>query len=631
MLYKDAGLVDVEKLTTMRDSMIHRGPDDCGEYRSDCGRVGLAHRRLSIIDLSDSGRQPMTNEDGSVWVVFNGEVYNYRELMTELLNVGHRFISRSDTEVIVHAYEEWGLRFLNRLIGIFALVIWDSAKEQILLARDHMGVKPLYYYRDKERFVFASEYKAFLSVVPECKTPNYRAIYDFLVGTQYNLDDSAFFSHIHQLKPAHYGLLDLGKWPRFETKPYWKIDFHDIRVDHEYREPIEMFRTILDDAVKLQLRSDVPLGAFLSGGLDSSTLVGLASRQLSRPLQTFSAIYSDPLYGEGEYPGIMASSFPVIQKEIEPNASKMVSDIERFIWFQEMPTMGPGPFTEFCICEIASRDVTVVLSGQGPDEMLGGYHHCFEPYIKTRLRHVLSKPEKSGAVNLGRELGKIAELTGRPVAYFLAASMLLNQQTAIRNLKRRFRKRWLDSTFVAEYGNGIVDFEPPDLSESYLDNYLVRLQTIEGLPALLHYADRNSMCWSLELRVPFLDHRLVEFCAGLPFDWKIRDASTKFILRKAMEGRLPDKIIQRLDKKGFETPVSSWFKESEGWLRDVLSFEAVRKRGILKPKAVERLLNKQLAGHNLYRYEIWRFLNLELWFRLFMDDSSCHNYRGWVN
>lgn len=618
--------VDLDRVKEARDMLYHRGPDDAGVYLDPKGRVGLGHRRLSIIDLSEAARQPMCNETGTIWMVFNGEIYNYKELIPLLEARGHVFRSTADSEVIVHAYEEWGVQCLSQFVGMFAFAIWDEGEQQLFLARDHLGIKPLYYYYGKQEIMFASEMKAIVKTISESRCPNYTAIYDFLTITRFDHDRNTFFESIFQLRPGHYLLLNLEQNNGFaEQRSYWACSPERSSEIYDYRRPVEIFREYFGKSIELQLRSDVPVGAFLSGGLDSSSILALASQKVKEPLRVFSVVYNEKECDERQWINDVTSAFRVIQKKTMPNQDKMVIDLERFVWFQETPTNGPGPFSEWCVAELAASSVKVVLSGQGADEMLGGYHYFYEPYFKTRLKELLIN-HGNGLSDLWREIICVSEMTGMPFWYYLSY-MLMPYPEQILHLGKRVIR---DKLFLREFrtkGKKLCS-EQHDLPDgaTLLDRRLSDSILGWGLSRLLHYLDRNSMAFSLEARVPFLDHRLVEYCLGLPYYWKIQGVSTKHVLREAMSDILPKSIIERRDKKGFETPLAGWLHASQQWVRDLLSNQSFIKRGIFDPKQIELTLNnffnevnKKGLGRRTYSWEIWRMIQLELWFMLFLD------------
>ena len=609
--------LEAEVLEPMMDELVHRGPDDSGRYVDE--RLGFGHRRLSIIDLSSAGRQPMTNEDGTCVLVFNGEIYNFKELRAQLEPRGHRFRSRTDTEVILHAYEEWGLDCLSEFVGMFAFALYDSKTATLVMARDHLGIKPLYYYRDRERLLFASEMKAILRVCPESRGPNFAAIYDFVTLSRFDHDETTSFEHILQVRPGHFIQFDLAAARASAQERYWNCTPEEASETNDYRDPTDTFRQMFDESVSLQLRSDVPVGVFLSGGLDSSTILATAHGMTPARLQTFSVWHAGPEFDEQEYAEAVLADFDADRHETRPGPDKLVEDIRAFIRAQEVPTNGPGPFSEWCVAELARGHVKVLLSGQGPDEMLGGYHHHFDPYLRSRYEEILSAREWSLWREFAGEIRQISRNAGRSALYYLAVAGL-SRAFELKKRARRAVNHKLIAPELRQYGKELA-IEPPQEppGATPLDRTLGEALTGWGIARLLHYADRNTMNFSLEARVPFLDHRLVEYCMGLPYRMKIRGHVTKHILREAMRDRVPAVVLERTDKKGFPTPIGAWLRQQEPFVRQVLDPLALRQRHVLEPKAVGRLVDRHMKGRADNGWTLWQLLNLELWMQEFVD------------
>ncbi|MBT4097870.1 MAG: asparagine synthase (glutamine-hydrolyzing), partial [Gemmatimonadetes bacterium] len=366
--------VDTSRLEGMRDSMRHRGPDDAGQLID--GNVGLGHRRLSIIDLSAAGQQPLANEDESLFLIFNGELYNYVELRADLRRAGHHFTSQTDCEVVLHAVEEWGIEAsLVRFVGMFAFALYDRDARQLLLARDALGIKPL-YYQTGEEVLFASELRAILRAGGDA-TPSRTAIYDFLSLERFDHNETTFFAGIQQLQPGHFIRMDVDEPKSIVQIPYWNPTPEGARATFDYARPVETFKDLFDDSVRLQLRSDVPLGIFLSGGLDSSAIVESATRQSTQTLQSFSVNFDDDGFDETAFASQIAETYGTHHHRLTPDATVLRDQLGDFVAAQETPTNGPGPFSEWCVAQLAATHVKVALSGQGPDEMLGGYHLYF--------------------------------------------------------------------------------------------------------------------------------------------------------------------------------------------------------------------------------------------------------------
>lgn len=627
IIARNAAGVDQSRLLKMRDTMVHRGPDGAGYYSDRVSQVGLGHRRLKIIDLSDAAAQPMTNEDGSIWITYNGEIYNYQVLVRTLQARGHEFASHSDTEVIIHAYEEWGIECLTRFNGMFAFALWDESKRLLFCARDRLGIKPFYYSVGSAEFIFASELKAICQASPGLRSPNHEAIYDFLTLMQLDHNEGTFLAGVKQLPSGHYILLDVDKWMLFKPTSYWSLSPQCAAETLDYSSPIETFRDLLFDSVRLQLRSDVPVGTFLSGGLDSSSLVAIISKLSSQPMRSFSVAYEQTGYDERVYLDAVINSYPVVPTRTYPNVEKLHADLSRFVWAQDTPPAGPGPFSEWCVAELARGSVKVLLNGQGPDEMLGGYQSCLPAYMRSLRDDIATGVEPRGWSALIHDARALSHLNSTSfmtsAGYYLVSAMLPSArlQSMLDATRRRVRERWLKRDFL----NTVRRTSPVnDMSvrrvnalDSMLHSWVLR----NPLPALLHYADRNSMAFSLEARVPYLDHRLVEYAAGLPLRFKLAPPFTKQVLRQAMDGYLIDEVRMRRTKLGFATPVGEWMRQRPTILMDVLTDTALKTRNIVDPDRVRSMMHRHLAGNHDFGWDLWRLLVLELWFQSMIDDQ----------
>ncbi|MBI4506641.1 MAG: asparagine synthase (glutamine-hydrolyzing) [Chloroflexi bacterium] len=613
--HTDGRAVDEATLRRMIAVQRHRGPD--GEGYHVAGAVGLGHARLKIIDLSPAAAQPMTNEDGSLWLTYNGEVYNYVELMAELRALGHTFRSRSDSEVILHAYEEWGERCVERFNGMWAFALWDERRRVLWCSRDRFGVKPFYYLWDGRTFACASEIKALLAFQPEARRPNYPYLLHFLTSGLFDDGSETAFAPVRSLPPAHAltvrdGALRLAR--------HWDYDAAQ-RAAYDYGAPEATFRELLGDAVRLRLlRSDVPVGTCLSGGLDSSAIVALSSRLIDVPVRTFSAIYDEPEANEAPYVAVINERCRTLPHLVNPRPDDFMSIVPRIVWHQDEPTAGPGLYSQWHVMQRAHGVVTVLLDGQGSDELLGGYHHAFGPYLATVFRRAAGGDLPAWR-RLAADAAAIAALAGRSQALaalkpYLPAPLRALYRTwrgteASGDVHRDLRALVGDTAIQRQYARRFAD---------PLDDALYWSVASTSIPGLLHYEDRNSMAFGLEARVPFLDYRLVEFCLGLPFDDKVRGATTKHIMRRALRGIVPDEVLDRRDKKGYPTPLARWLR---GPLRapaaDLLLGSRLPQRGVLRPAVVERKLAAHAAGRHDYSWEIWRWLTLELWFTQFID------------
>jgi len=620
--YSDPAPVDRQELKKMNDLLIHRGPDDEGYHLA--GNIGLAMRRLSIIDLS-TGHQPMCNEDGTVWLVFNGEIYNFQELRETLLAKGHVFRTKSDTETIVHLYEEKGADFPKELRGMFAIAIWDSKKRTLLLARDRLGKKPLYYYRDSRRFLFASEIKAILSQPGVERRPDKKAIHHFL---SYNYIPAPItaFENIRKLPQASVlELNDLG----LSVKPYWRLEFRQNR-NISFSDAKDEIKRLVTESVKLRMIADVPLGAFLSGGIDSSIVVGVMSSLSSRPVKTFCIGFDEKDYDETLFAEAAAKKFGTehLTLTVKPDA---METLPKLIWYYDQPFGDASALPSYYLARETRKHVTVALNGDGGDENFAGYGHYKDHmfahyYYYQKLPGFLRKEIMPGimkALGAGRNSDLMRRAKG-----FVESCALSPQERDIR-LLTRYSKKELAAMYTPEFAASTAD--------SDLDLYLAQKHAEAGTRDLLSqllYADIMtylpedlmtkmdiaSMANSLETRSPLLDHKLVEFAATLPSEFKLNKAlQTKYILKEAFKDILPREIYER-GKKGFGVPVGRWFRnELKDYLKDILLSGKFEKRNILKKEAVLNLVTEHIEGRRDNSERLWALVNLELWFRTFID------------
>jgi asparagine synthase (glutamine-hydrolysing) len=594
------GVVDPGLVRTMGERLAHRGPDGEGSYFS--GPIGLAHRRLSIIDLSDEGRQPMANEDMTLWLVFNGEIYNYLELKEELLAAGHRFASGTDTEVILHAYEEWGRDCLHRFNGMWAFALWDARRRELFCARDRLGIKPFYYTLVDGSFLFASEIKALLAHPEVGRRPNDGMLMTFLAWGVADHTAETMYEDILQLSPAH--SVVITEEGIESPCRYWDLAMNnaphssDISDEEVSRQAIGL----LADAVRLRLRSDVPVGTCLSGGIDSSTITVLINELLRAEhpesigdrQKTFSVCFEDPRFDESRYIDVVVEATGVQSRRTSPDAERLWDDIVRLLYMQDEPFASLSIYAQYCVMRLARDDVKVVLDGQGADEQLGGYLAYQNPYVRGLLRKGYMKEA------ILESIGSI-----RHHHSFLS--------WAIRQLAVRSERR------------DLIRGSPPELLRyaGSLDEVLKREIVASNLPLLLHWEDRNSMAFSIEARVPFLDYRLVEYLASLPLDQKIRGGVTKYVLRKAIRGLVPDTIRCRMDKMGFVTPEEVWMqRELRPFVLDVLTSRQFAGRPYWDAEKVLSNYYEFLDGGAAYSAELWRIICAELWLRQFPDPSS---------
>ena len=590
--------VSEECIRKMMIKMSHRGPDDEGVYLN--RTLGLGHVRLSIIDLSRAGVQPMFDSTGRYCVLHNGEVYNYLELKQEL-KTKYEFKSQTDTEVILYSYLNWGAECLDRFNGMFAFVIYDTKDDHLFIARDRFGIKPMYYYLDEKCFVFASEIGAILAVLPVRKGINDSAIFDYLVFNRTDQHNDTFFMNIKRLDHGHY-IVCKNKTPVF--KRWYSLG---DRIGNPFKTSGDFRETIID-SVRLRLRSDVPVGVCLSGGLDSSSITSIMAKTLHKmDLQTFSAIYGNGIEGdESEYVNLMRNDVFKMHT-VMPTMSTLLDDIESFIVCHGEPVPSTGPYAQFKVMERARGNVKVLLDGQGGDEILAGYHYFFGTYLKELLLYL----------RLSTFLKELAAYYIRHKSlYALQAMIFYLLPNAVKSRVRLIGRGYLNRDFYVQQRTNThlpeTLFSAQTLQESLLFHFEYKLEH------LLKWEDRNSMFFSLESRVPFLDHRLVERTLALSPERIICDGMTKHILRQAMEGIIPEKIRVRRDKIGFLTPEQQWFRTPtlQTYIRDVLKSDTFRRRPYFDQDKCVRLYDAHVRGKVNVSRDIWKWINLELWLRL---------------
>lgn len=606
----DRSLVTPERWVLARDSLTHRGPDDAGTWETPGGSVRLASRRLSILDLSPLGHQPMLDDEAGLAIVHNGEIYNYVELRAHLATRGYRFRSHSDTEVILAAYREWGRECLSRLNGMFAFAIWDSKSEILFAARDRFGEKPFYYVSGDHAFAFASEMKALFAAGVARPTPNHRAIYRYLAFREVDRGAETLFEGIQALPPAH-ALTYSRRTGETEIWQYWDLD-PDARVtlksDAEYA---GRFLELLSDSVRLRLRSDVPVGSSLSGGLDSSSLVCLVGRaQAGAVRKTFSARFDDPRLDEGKYIDLAIAKAQAHGRMTAPSPALLAQEIERVTWHQEEPFFSTSIYAQWCVMRLAREaGVTVLLDGQGGDETLAGYHTYFGPFLRGELRHRRWLSFARTLRAFVREQGPRA----LPVVLFGLVPPRLRHP-----VRRLVRPLAIPSAYRKAWGTpeGSTQLRFRDALNQAQYETLTRTM----LPALLRYADRNAAAFSREVRLPFLDHRLVEFLFAVPPEQRLRGTTTKFILREGLRGVIPEEIRTRRDKLGFEPPEAAWMRgELREWIDGLLRSSQFSSRPWVDSRRALRLWREFLNGKDAWHSLLWRWISLEVWARVFLD------------
>lgn len=558
--------VNHETLKSMTDSIAHRGPDGQGHWISEDGRTGFGHRRLSIIDLSAGGAQPMTDVSGRYTITFNGEIYNYIELKNILQSKGYKFQTGSDTEVLLAMYDEYGAKCLELLDGMFAFAIHDKHSGSVFVARDRFGEKPFYFVSNSTGFVFASEMKALFAAGCERKVSDERLHYYLAFNLYQDPRDpsSTFFSNVKQLAPSHYMIISSDG--NMKTERYWSIDTNR-EIEISLGDAMEQFNHLMRESITRRLRSDVPVGSSLSGGLDSSTIVLLinAMKGSGQDQKTFSARFRDFAKDEGNYIHEVLKLAPTAKGfETWPDGDLLLNDLEKIIYHQEEPFGSASIVAQWSVMKLAKENnVTVLLDGQGADEILCGYRQFFQPFLNSMYakRHPEFEQQKNAILKIQKYEYNVAKATTYMLRYpkaFRAAS----------SVKSIFRRTPVASGFpdngiyTSEFYDSVRKFSSPFKAENndHVKKQQLRIIEQAGFGPLLRYADRNSMAHARELRLPFLSHTLVEFCFALPDRLKIHNGWTKYLLRETYKDLLPETITWRKDKVGFEAPQASWME-----------------------------------------------------------------------
>lgn len=610
----------------------HRGPDDEGFYTD--GRVGIGMRRLSIVDLS-TGHQPISNEDGSLWIVYNGEIYNHLALREELIACGHSYSTHSDTETIIHAFEEYGADCVQHLRGMFAFAIWNRNTKTLFIARDRLGIKPLYYKLDQQRLLFGSEIKAILAhggIRPEF---NRSTLPEFL-AFGYLSSEESFYSGIKKLPPGH--TMTVGPDGHAEIRQYWDLDTskpHESRDETYY---VRSYRELLEGAVNSHLMSDVPLGVFLSGGLDSSAVAALMTKIRREPIETFSVGYGEQSYSELPYARMVSEHIKSTHCEVLMTEEGFFSALPHLIWHEDEPIVWPSSVSLYFVARLARERVTVVLTGEGSDETLAGY---------TRYAFTLKNAAMDRAYR-----GLVPRMFRRAIRNSVANSSLLGA-TLRRKLEHTFIGKDGEAWDSFYFDNFLTAFSAAEQSQMLTEDYAREFAPVSAYKNVLAYWERSaeqagdamlqrllytdiktylvellmkqdnmSMAASIESRVPFLDHVLVEFATRIPREVQLQGLAGKRILKKAMEDLLPHEIIYR-PKLGFPTPWSGWLAGPRlETIRALLLEQRSLERGYFRREVIERLFDEHRAKHRDNYDRIWRLLNLELWHRVCLEGEA---------
>ncbi len=624
------GQADEQLINSMLARMAHRGPDDEGVYIAETStteRVGLGHLRLSIIDLSPAGHEPMPDRSNQIWLTFNGEIYNFKELRRELEALGHVFKSDTDAEVIIYAYREWGRECLSRLNGMFAFAIWDARDESLLLARDRLGIKPLYYADTPAGFAFASEIKALLAIPEFDRAVDLSALDQFMTFL-WTPDPKTAFRGVRKLPPAHCLVYREGRAEVFE---YWDIAF-DEDDDISEAEWADRLREQITRSVRAQMIADVPLGAFLSGGLDSSTIIALMTGVATQQVTTYTFGFKqedlryDILEDDVKYARVVGRKFQTDYHEqyLEPHVMEL---LPKLVYHMDEPVADPAIITSYLICRAARERLTVLLSGMGGDEVFAGYPR--HAAVKIAEAYNLIPPFLSKPV--------VAALPGAKPGRFTA--LFRNTKKLARSAAKPVRERYLGfgtyfteaekrEMYTGDLREAASGFDAYEQHRKYFDrvsgedfiNQMLYVDLKTFLPCLnLTYTDKTSMAASMEVRVPLLDHELVEMAARMPARLKLKGLTGKHILKRAAEAWLPREIIHR-KKAGFSAPVRAWLvRDLRDMVEDLLSESNINRRGYFNYQNVRRLIDENLAGREDNNLKIFQLLTLELWHRAFID------------
>ncbi len=624
------GTADEPLLKNMLTAIAHRGPDDEGIYVAEAAsgsRVGLGHRRLAIIDVSPAGHEPMSDADGDIWLTYNGEIYNFKEIRAELAKRGVRFKSETDAEVVIYAYREWGLNALTLFNGLFAFALWDARSKELVLARDRLGIKPLYYAETPAGFAFASEIKAILTIPGVRREVDLEALHQYL-SFLWTPDPKTIFQGIEKLPPGHFLIYKDG---RAEVRQYWDLEFNEDETLSE-QEWVERVREQVERSVRLQMISDVPLGAFLSGGLDSSSIVALMCGMTDERVTTYTLGFTnedlryDILEDDVKYAREIGAKLGVDYHEdfFKPQVMEL---LPKLVYHLDEPIADPAVITSYLICKAARQKLTVLLSGMGGDEVFAGYP-----------RHI--------AVKLAEAYNVIPQFISKPLVAAMPAAVPGRFNALFRNTKKLarsaalpLRERYLGfGTYFTEaekrelYSEAMREatagFEAHSTHQQYFDrvanedfiNQMLYVDLKTFLPCLnLTYTDKTSMASSMEVRVPFLDHELVELAARIPARLKIKGLTRKYVLKKAAEKWLPRNIVYR-KKAGFSAPLRAWLqKDLRELVEDLLSKDTIEKRGYFDYHEVRRLIDDNLSGREDNNLKVFQLLTLELWHRQFID------------
>ena len=613
--------VSENHLHDMVNTLSHRGPNDKGHYKikeleQD---IFLGHTRLSILDISNNAHQPMFNEDKNVILIFNGEIYNYVEIRDELKMKGHKFTSTGDTEVVLKSYLEWGTECFRKFNGMWAISLYDKKLHKTILSRDRYGVKPLFYHKNNNSFIYSSEIKSLLKFPNIAKEPNYEKIFRY-VSRHYryvDIDNDTFFKNIIQVPKGCF--LEVDNSFNIKITKYWSLQDQITKNNDSDLKVVDDFRNLFIDAVKIRLRSDVEVSCMLSGGLDSTSIASVASKILKKPLTTFSAITGDEkgVYDESDYIKLVAEDINATSHYLIPEPSDMFETINEMLEFHDEPICTATWHMGYLISkDIKEKNISVVLNGHGGDELLAGYWDHYHYYF-----HTLKKENKLDVLNY--EINRWKENHNRNQDELIISEEYIND---LLNDKTSETSKFHDysNAFNMDFQNNYkLDVKLKDISDNILTNRLHKELFFETVPSSLRAEDRNTMSQSIEARSPFLDYRLAEFCYSLPDRFKIREGVGKWLLRESMKGILHEEVRTRKDKAGFKSPTEIWFQTiNKGQIYTLIRSKSFINRGIFDTKYIEEIFEEHLNTNSNHQMFLWQVINIELWFRIFFDEED---------
>jgi len=599
---------DPQLIRRMNEALSHRGPDDEGVFND--GKVTLGHCRLSIIDLSPRGKQPMSNEDDTIWIAYNGEVYNFSQIRTELQERGHHFSSATDTEMIIHAYEEWGPSCVGRFNGMWGFAIYDQKNGQLLLCRDRFGVKPLYYVRDERGLMFSSEIKGLLPGLQN-RSAHPRAVYEYLAFGFTDHRRETFFSGVERLMPGEWLIYDL-RTGKVQTERWYRLE-ERMGLVQGSQDPVPNVRSLFMDSVQYRMVSDVPVGSCLSGGIDSSAIVyGMRAIRPQSQIKTFSMVFPGQRLDESRFVDTVTQDAEVESYRVTPTPDELRQDLLDLVRAQEEPFRSISIYGQYRVMKLAHQHgMKVLLDGQGSDELFAGYFIYFKYYLFECLR--------KGRFEEAIEVAKVIGFNKSDL--FLFPLAVIGSRLGLEGPLKAFWNRGLGYLRPFYQGPSANPFGERgfDLNQALLSDLLCY-----SIPQLLRYEDKNSMRWSIETRVPFLDFRLAELASSLPSSYKIRRGRTKHILRQALEGLVSSSILGRRDKIGFATPDGDWLNTPQinVLMDEILASPLFRSRPYWDPENVVNIYREHRAGRRGHSESLWRILNTELWLRAFIDGGN---------